>query len=138
MPKKAKATSKPKSDACKFCKAVFDHDANPLVSKPEVHDTVKRRCAGATDCKACYSFLRTDEFYGSMTAGALVEHLENPNNQSKYDDKFGDWCTTRRDGGRRTRNRGGSLGVCQGYAYWTKYENMFLNIFIDTTISFLS
>lgn len=131
MPKKSKTSTAPKSDACKYCKAVFDHDANPLIAKPEVHDTVKRRCPGAKDCKACFSFLRTDEFYGSMTAGALVKHLEDSDNQSKYDDKFGEWCTTRRDGGRRARTRGRCFGVCQIFAHWKNVKTFFQHGFFD-------
>eukprot|EP00435_Cladocopium_sp_Y103_P023439 s2217_g5.t1 len=98
--------SRPADAACKFCKLRFDKDKNPLVKKPGANDTLKPRCANARDCRPCYNFIKNDEEYAEMTTVALLEHLENPDNQKIYDEKFHEWCETRREGGRRARTRG--------------------------------
>ena len=98
-----------KDSCCKYCKAVFDKDPNPLVKNPGPSDTVKRRQVTAKDCKGCFGFLKTDEEFGDMTSSALCEFLEHEPNQRRYDSLYADWCAKRRDGGRRARTRGSLL-----------------------------
>ena len=99
------------SAKCKYCKMTFDEDPNPCSKDPGPDDVVRRRCANSKDCKHCYGFIRNHEEYAEMSATAIVEHLENPQNQEKYDQMLDEWCKTRREGGRRGRGRG--TGCCQ-------------------------
>ena len=92
--------------ACKFCKLRFHVDTNPLVKNPDKNDTLKPRCSNARDCRPCANFIKNEEEYADMTASALEKYLQDTANQKVYDEKFKEWCATRREGGRRARNRG--------------------------------
>ena len=92
--------------ACKFCKLRFHVDTNPLVKNLDKNDTLKPRCTNARDCRPCANFIKNEEEYADMTASALEKYLQDTANQKVYDEKFKEWCATRREGGRRARNRG--------------------------------
>ena len=97
---------RPSSDDahCKLCRKGFGKDVNPLVKNPSRQDLLERRTPGSKECKACFSFLRSDTHFGNMTRAKLIETLQDPVEQQKYDEEFACWCDSRREGKRR---RGG-------------------------------
>ena len=88
--------------SCKLCRRIFGKDVNPLIKNTDSQDVLQRRAPGSRECKACFSFLRfSKSAFGEMTRAKLIETLQDPVEQQKYDEAFISWCDSRKEGKRR-------------------------------------
>ena len=86
------------SSSCRTCRRSFDSTKNPMVKNPASDDLLKRRCAGAAQCRPCFSFMERDDRFQNMSQSQRVTFLEDDGNYEQFMADLSQWEGSRRDG----------------------------------------
>ena len=65
---------------------------------PASDDLLKRRCAGAAQCRPCFSFMERDDRFQNMSQSQRVTFLEDDGNYEQFMADLSQWEGSRRDG----------------------------------------
>ena len=98
--------SKRGPETCRSCRRSFKTTLNPCVADPQPENLLKRRAAGAAQCKPCYNFMMYEDPYRGMSTEDRYEHCDNEENYEVYMSRLKAWEESRRKGGRRARSSG--------------------------------
>ncbi|CAE7247231.1 unnamed protein product [Symbiodinium sp. CCMP2592] len=100
--------SKSGPETCRTCHRSFKTTLNPCVADPQPENLLKRRAAGAAQCKPCFNFMMYEDPYRNMSTEERYQHCDNEENHKEYMGRLNPWEESRRRGGRRARGAGSS------------------------------